>query len=574
MNKKTKICMITMFKNEAHSIGPMLESVAPYIDYWVIQDNGSTDGTPEIVRQWKEKYKIPGYLYSVEEGWVGFGWNRDHLLQTCKSIDHRCNWIMKMDCDETLQVDDDFDWSIFDNTDIQALQVPSTGPGLIYLRTWIWNAKLNWRFQHDPAHEAIYIDDGITGEKYSAVVLPKSFRMNADDVRGESYMVETKYVTDSLLLEEKLIREQTMLTDSYHFWYIGKSYEDAYQCRTFPLGEKQQKHYADRSIFYFKEWVNFVHNYDETGVPARICEMAYYAMNSIGNSYRFMKNYSKAIEYYNKAEAFCPRRNDHFVWLAEINWELRDFKKMLEYTTKLMQPDRTMPFPEYVFIISTNFYHDTGTYVQQLHQIALENQPKEEPQKMSGSIFSVNTNKKKRIFVVDNFYADPMAVRNFALNTQFQADNNWYKGSRSTEKFLTPEIKEAFENIMGIKIREWETHGMNGSLQYCTPEDLLVYHYDSQTWAGMVYLTPNAPYDCGTSLFASKATGARHQDDDPEDKSFVGGYYDSTKFDLVDSIGNVFNRLVLFDARCYHSASKYFGTNIQDSRLFHLFFFD
>lgn len=574
MNKKTKICVIAMFKNEAHSIGPMLESIAPYIDYWVFQDNGSTDGTPEIVKQWQEKYNIPGHLYKVEEGWIGFGWNRDHLIQTCKSLNHGCDWIMKMDCDETLHIDDDFDWSIFDNTAIQSFQVPSTGPGLIYLRTWIWNAKLNWRFQHDPAHETIYVDDGVTGEGFSAYTLPKSFRMNADAVRGESYMVETKYVTDSLLLEEKLIREQTMLHDTYHFWYIGKSYEDAYQCRTFPLGTKQQKHYAERSIFYFSEWVNFVHNYDATGVPARLCEMAYYAMNSIGNSYRFMKKYSKAIEYYNKAEAFCPRRNDHFVWLAEINWELQDFKKMLEYTTKLMQPDRTMPFPEYVFIISTNFYHDTGTYVQQLHQIALENQPKEEPKKMNHSVLSVNPDRKKRIFVVDNFYADPMAVRNFALSADFQADNNWYKGSRSIQKFLTQEIKESFEALMGIEIREWETHGMNGSFQYCTPEDLLVYHCDSQTWAGMIYLTPNAPYDCGTSLFASKTTGARHQDDDPQGISFAGGYYDSTKFDLVDSIGNIFNRLVLFDARCFHSASKYFGTNIQDSRLFHLFFFD
>jgi glycosyltransferase involved in cell wall biosynthesis len=570
--------MITMFKNEAHSIGRMLESVAPYIDYWVIQDNGSTDGTPEVVKEWAMKYRIDGHLYKVEEGWVGFGWNRDHLLQRAKSLNHGCNWIMKMDCDEVLEVDPSFDWSIFDDTNITAFSVAALGPGIIYQRTWIWNAKLNWKFHHDPAHETIYLDDGVTNENFSMHSLPKEFRMKADDsVRGESYVLPTKYVSDALALEEKLIREQSLFKDWYHFWYIGKSYEDAFKCQSFPLGEKQQRHYAERSIFYYKEWVNFQHDYDRTNQPNRLCEMGYYAMNSIGNSYRFLGQTEKAIEYFKRAEPFCSRRNDHLIWLAETYMHLGDFDEMLKYTTEIMKPERTMPFPDFVFIISTDMYHDTSEYPKNLHNVALQNATKKEESMNYCELknqLTVNPNRKKRIFVVDDFYADPIAVRNFALGSAFEANNNWYKGSRSIEKYRPTEIKEAFENIMGIKIREWESHGMNGSFQYCTPEDLLVYHYDSQTWAGMIYLTPNAPYDCGTSLWASRITNARHVDQDPEDRSFAGGFYDQTKFELVDTIGNVFNRLVLFDARCFHSASKYFGKTIDDSRLFHLFFFD
>ena len=56
--------------------------------------------------------------------------------------------------------------------------------------------------------------------------------------------------------------------------------------------------------------------------------------------------------------------------------------------------------------------------------------------------------------------------------------------------------------------------------------------------------------------------------------AFDGGFYDSTKFDLIDSIGNVFNRLFIFDAQNIHAASKYFGQTLEDSRLFHIFFFD
>ena len=55
----------------------------------------------------------------------------------------------------------------------------------------------------------------------------------------------------------------------------------------------------------------------------------------------------------------------------------------------------------------------------------------------------------------------------------------------------------------------------------------------------------------------------------------VAGACFCCKFDeLVDKVGNVFNRLVLFDAKCIHAATEYYGTNISDSRFFQLFFFD
>ena len=49
--KKCKIIMITMFKNEAPVLKRMLESCLPYVDYYVMQNNGSTDGSDEIAKQ-------------------------------------------------------------------------------------------------------------------------------------------------------------------------------------------------------------------------------------------------------------------------------------------------------------------------------------------------------------------------------------------------------------------------------------------------------------------------------------------------------------------------------------------
>ena len=187
---------------------------------------------------------------------------------------------------------------------------------------------------------------------------------------------------------------------------------------------------------------------------------------------------------------------------------------------------------------------------------------------------TINRQPNKTVWVVDNFYSDPYAVREYALKQEFKPEIEYFKGSRTIEQYFVPGTKEAFERIMGIKIREWESHGMCGRFQYCTAQDSLVYHNDGQTWAAMIYLNPDAPYCTGTSLYASKNGARRTSDPQYSDEVYAGGFYDETKFELVDSIGNVFNRLFIFDAQNIHAASKYFGQTKEDSRLFHIFFFD
>jgi len=371
--KNCKIGMITMFKNEAKNIGRMLDSLTGHIDYWVIQDNGSTDGTPDIVNAWAQKTGIPGYIYNVEEGWVGFGWNRDHVLQEFLKSDHNCDWILKMDCDETLEIDDNFDWSILnDNKNVVSWNIQSEAPGTVYYRTWLWNSHLPWRFNHDPAHETIYIDDGNHNMEFERWTLPGAFRLMAGQSYGESYTVPTKYISDALKLEEKLIREGTLLTNTYHFWYLGKSYNDCYGSSAFPLGRLQQEEFAKRCIFYMTAYVNHTHDYNNTGVPKYYDEMSYVSMCAIGNAHKFIGNYDEAEQAYLNADAFSPGRNDHIAHLAELHLFKMEYRKALQYTTILMQPDRKCPFPNYCFLINTHVYNDKSDYPQNLHNVALE----------------------------------------------------------------------------------------------------------------------------------------------------------------------------------------------------------
>ena len=386
---------------------------------------------------------------------------------------------------------------------------------------------------------------------------------------GESYTVRTKYISDALKIEEELIREDKMLSDLYHFWYVAKSYHDCFAGDFYPLGSAHSNEFARRAIFYYKEYLNYTN-------PQDVNEMAYFTMFSIGDLYSYLGEKDLAIEYYIGAEKYCKVRNEHIVRLVRLYQELGQYDKMIKQTSRLMEPDRKLPFPEYSFLLDTNFYHNSGDYVRQLHELALQLNSSEPKQVASPiDVFKVNENQKQRLWIVDNFYANPYAIRGFALNQEFEPNQNLYKGSRTKNQYIVPGTKEAFEKIIGKKITNWtDVHPMCGRFQYCTSEDDLVYHHDDQTLAAMIYLTPDAPHSCGTSFFAHKKTGVRNIDESNNQNPFDGGFYDRTKFELVDTAGNVFNRLVIFDARCIHSANEYFGTDITNSRLFHIFFFD
>lgn len=198
----------------------------------------------------------------------------------------------------------------------------------------------------------------------------------------------------------------------------------------------------------------------------------------------------------------------------------------------------------------------------------------------SHQFFSINQNQNQTSWIVDNFYDSPGEIRRFALEQEYLEGGigRGFIGRRTEQQFLFPGLKERFEKIMGKTITKWEDYGMNGRFQIAWAGEPLVYHCDSQKWGGMLYLTPDAPYQCGTTLYAHKKTRARTYFDEGWDVSWkdVPGdpHLDGTPFEPVDVLGNVYNRLVIFDASAIHSASQYFGTVKENARLWQMFFFD
>jgi hypothetical protein len=106
-------------------------------------------------------------------------------------------------------------------------------------------------------------------------------------------------------------------------------------------------------------------------------------------------------------------------------------------------------------------------------------------------------------------------------------------------------------------------------------------HQDNDTdLAAVLYLTPNAPVESGTTLYRCN---------DPDEwTSYMSDQegYNTLKtintvertdlynrlFTPVDVVGNVYNRLIMYPGIAYHKSNKYFGNTLADGRLTQVFF--
>lgn len=186
-------------------------------------------------------------------------------------------------------------------------------------------------------------------------------------------------------------------------------------------------------------------------------------------------------------------------------------------------------------------------------------------------------------YIIDDFYSDVDVVREFALQQDFSVRGN-YPGPR-TQTFLNDSMKTTIESIvkpMYGSVTYWSEEQYTGAYQYTTSRDRSWIHADQTTkWAAVCYLTPNAPLSAGTGLFKHKPTGctmAPKNEDGTYNQELLKEIYkdsqDMTKWELVDRLANVYNRLVMYRGDHFHMSLDYFGQDLYDGRLFQTFFFD
>jgi len=190
------------------------------------------------------------------------------------------------------------------------------------------------------------------------------------------------------------------------------------------------------------------------------------------------------------------------------------------------------------------------------------------------------------LIVIDNFYNNAMNTRKYILTQDFSVKGN-FPGKRTfsyANSHLQEIIQKYIEPFCG-KITDFPcpksdnsnaSEICNGCFQYTTSKDRSWIHTDKHNnWAGVLFLTPDAPLSSGTAFYRFN-DGAMCQEhgDFLQNQENVNKYnQDITKWELVDTVGNVFNRLVLFNSHRYHMSMDYFGDTKENGRLFQVFFF-
>ena len=275
-NKKVKICLSMIVKNEEKIIERFLETVAPFIDQYCICDTGSTDHTKERIQSFFEQYQqkkgklIEGKI--IEEPFVNFEYNRNFVLKESKKMDP--THILVLDADMKLkigtEIEDFLDLKIHDYDIFYILQ---GSPSFFYK-----NVRL---FKNHP--DIHYI--GVTHEYISFPNHMSSYNIEKDilfiDDIGDGGSKSSKFERDIALLSKEVEKNPK---DVRSWFYLGNSY---------------------KNVKKFKEAIRCFETRIEIGGWK---EEIWYSWYQLGDMYENIKEPEKAIHSYLEAYQACPER--------------------------------------------------------------------------------------------------------------------------------------------------------------------------------------------------------------------------------------------------------------------------
>ena len=194
------------------------------------------------------------------------------------------------------------------------------------------------------------------------------------------------------------------------------------------------------------------------------------------------------------------------------------------------------------------------------------------------------------VTIVDDFFKDPDYIRSEALSLEFSTGSN-APGPRA----ICPEnISKIVAKKLFALLIDMNKHIVQGQLDLhfqLTKKDFeygWVHSDVNETYfAGVIYLTPNAPLSGGTAMYK------------PVDNNLDFDLYDSLQnikkdvytgktndleqfkkareknnslFYKTVEVSNIYNRLVMYPVNEFHSENKLFGTTKDDARLTLVFF--
>lgn len=217
MNTTHRMGLNMIVKNETPVLGRLFNSVKDLINYYVIVDTGSTDGTPEFIKTWMDQAGIPGEVH--QRPWINFGHNRNQALELAYQSG-QVDWLLLIDADEELGCTTPLFY--------QQLQ-----PGVSYtlekhhcdLRYRLLNliniTDTRWRWQ-GVVHEYLEFVSG--NAKQAPISEAWIIYHQGEGVRSRGLTARQKFLRDARLLETELKKHPT---DARSRFYLAQSYRDA-----------------------------------------------------------------------------------------------------------------------------------------------------------------------------------------------------------------------------------------------------------------------------------------------------------------------------------------------------------
>lgn len=213
-----KICLAMIVKNEIHNMRRCLESVRDVIQYWVICDTGSTDGTQQFIKDLMAEWNIPGELHECP--WVDFATNRTESLKLARS---KAEYTFVIDADDYLEFSGPKE--VLNNLKQDQYHLKIMHGGLTYFRPQIINNTYDWRYE-GVLHEFL---SGPANVRMAPAFMLENviIRASASETRG-GFSGSKKYINDALILEKALLDDNLVehMRSRYTF-YQAQSYRDA-----------------------------------------------------------------------------------------------------------------------------------------------------------------------------------------------------------------------------------------------------------------------------------------------------------------------------------------------------------
>ncbi len=200
------VCLNMIVKDETPVIKRSLQSVKPFIDYWVIVDTGSKDGTQEMIIDFMKD--IPGQLH--ERPWKNFEHNRNEALELAKG---KGDYVLFIDADEELIYGESFKLPKLDK-DFYFIET-SLGETK-YKRVQLINSHLNWQWK-GVVHEAVTCPEARTSGTIAGIY-------NLARPEGNRSTDPEKYLKDARVLETALKEDPN---NTRYAFYLAQSYKDA-----------------------------------------------------------------------------------------------------------------------------------------------------------------------------------------------------------------------------------------------------------------------------------------------------------------------------------------------------------